>query len=57
MFIYLLWACLNDVITTPTLLEQWGICGSCCIEALDEMVLKLIPPRDPILLKRLILKR
>jgi hypothetical protein len=47
MFIYLLWACLNDVITTPTLLEQCGMCGSCCIDALEDIVLKLMPPSDP----------
>lgn len=47
MFVYLLWACRKDVITTPTLLEQCGICGSCCIDVRDEIVLKLIPPKDP----------
>lgn len=34
--------------TTPTLLEQCGMCGSCCIDGLDEIVLKLTPPNDPV---------
>lgn len=45
---YLLCACLKDVITTPTLLEHCGMCGSCCIEALVDIVLRLTPPREPI---------
>jgi hypothetical protein len=34
--------------TTPTLLEQCGMCGSCCIDARVEMVLRLTPPNDPV---------
>lgn len=41
------------MITTPTLLEQCGMCGSCCIEdARDEMVPKLTPPNEPGNLRR-----
>lgn len=46
-FNYLRWACRNDVITTPTLLEQCGMVGSCCIEARVEIVLRLTPPSEP----------
>lgn len=33
--------------TTPTLLEPFGTCGSHCIDGRDEIVLRLTPPSDP----------
>ena len=45
---YLRCAWRNDVITTPTLLEQCGTWGSCCMEAREEIVLKLTPPKEPL---------
>lgn len=33
--------------TTPALLEQWTT-GSCCMDALEDIVPKEAPPKDPL---------